>query len=124
MMDRDEWATMAQQVQDLLEAKFGVKSRDLAHGFRRTGRRLPRRMRRQGRLLARAETVVGNPKLWCQVDQTGLIRAFRELTEHLQAIDVAERRKDRLLRLAAVLALNVILVTAAFVWFLWWRGAV
>ena len=123
-MDRDDLVSKVQQVQTLLEAKFGVRSRSLSQGLRRTGRRLPRRMRQQGQVLAQAEKMTGSAKLWRQVDRAAVLRAFEALKLHLEAIDVAKRRKDRVLNLVALLAFQFLVVLAAFIWLLWWLGYV
>ena len=111
-------------VQDLLKAKFGVRKRALPKMLAKTGRRLPRGMHKRAQVLIEAQKLGGNPKLMRQMDQTGLTRAYEALTAHLEAIDVAERRKDRLLKLAGVLAFNFLLIVAAFVTWLWWAGYV
>lgn len=111
-------------IQDLLNAKFGVRKRALPKMLAKTGRRLPRGMHRRAQVLIDAQKLGGNPKLMRQMDQTGLTRAYQDLAAHLEAIDVAERRKDFLLKLAGVLAFNVLVVVAAFVTWLWWVGYV
>ncbi len=111
-------------VQDLLKAKFGVRKRALPKMLAKTGRRLPRGMHKRAQVLIEAQKLGGNPKLMRQMDQTALTRAYEALTAHLEAIDVAERRKDRLLKLAGVLAFNFLLIVAAFVTWLWWAGYV
>ena len=69
-----------------------------------------------------AQKLGGNPKLARQMDQTAVTRAFDALTTHLEAIDVAERRKDRLLKLAGLIAFYFLTIVAAFVTWLWWTG--
>lgn len=111
-------------VQDLLYAKFGVRRRALAKMLRKTGRRLPRRMRKRAQVLVEAEKLEGNPRLARQMDRRAVNKAFDDLKLHLEGIDVAERRKDRLLNLAALLAFYVLVVFAGFVFWLWWAGHV
>ena len=50
--------------------------------------------------------------------------AYDRVMEHLAGIDVAERRKDRWLGLAASVAFNLMCVAVAFITFLWWCGYV
>ena len=112
------------EVQELLHTKFGVKPRPLPRMLKRVGRQLPRRMRAHGQLLARAQPLAAHPKLARQVDWPAVEAAHRALVAHLEAIDVAARRKERLLNLGALLAFYVVVVVTAFVWWLWWAGHV
>ena len=111
-------------VQDLLTEKFGVKKRPLDKMLRRTGRRLPRGMHKKAQQLVDAQKLAGHPKLAMRLNPDGLNKAYDALTAHLQAIDVAERRKARLLSLAGTLAFNLLVVGAGFVFWLWWAGYV
>ena len=112
------------EVQELLHAKFGVKKRGLAKMLKRTGRRLPRRLRTRAQVLVRAEPLVAHPKLARQVNWGEVDAAHGALVRHLEAIDPAEARKDRLLKMAALIAFYVLVVLTTFVWWLWWAGYV
>ena len=112
------------EVQDLLHAKFGVRKRALPKMLKRTGRRLPRRLHTRAQVLLKAEPFLAHPKLARQVDWSAVEAAHGALVGHLEKIDVAERRKDRLLKLAALVAFYVIVIVTAFVWWLWWAGYV
>lgn len=115
---------MIETVQGLLHAKFGVRTGPLPRMLKRTGRRLPRRMHARAQALLKAEQLAGNPRLARQMDMTSLRQGFEALTAHLEAIDPVARRKDRLLKLAALLAFQVLLIGGVFVWWLWWSGHV
>lgn len=117
-------ADQVEAVQHLLNAKFGVRKKPLPKMLAKTGRRLPRGMRRRADLLVEAARRDGNPKLARQMDRHAVNRAYDDLKQHLEAIDVAKRRKDRLLNVAALLAFYVLVVFAAFVFWLWWAGHV
>ena len=112
------------QVQDLLTEIFGVKRMPLAKMVSRVGRRLPKRMRARARVLSDAERLAGHPKLARQVDQHQLAQAHADLVAHLRQIDVADQRKGRILGIAGVIVFNLLLIAAAFVYWLWWRGYV
>tara|TARA_R110002049_G_scaffold29972_5_gene102132 strand:+ start:4438 stop:4812 length:375 start_codon:yes stop_codon:yes gene_type:complete len=124
MIEPQEFARRAEALRQQFEAQLGVKSRDLRHAFRRAGRLLPRRLRGQGAVLAKAERDIANPRLARQMDGGTLRAAFDRVSEFLRSVDVADRRRARLLSLAAVVAFNLIAVFAVFVVWLWWRGYV
>lgn len=124
MKEADDIARRVLALQKQFDAKLGVKSRTLSQALRRAGRRLPRRLRAQGRQLVEAQKRLGNPVLARQLDWVALERAFQDISAHLAAIDVAGRRKDRILDLAALIAFYILVVVVAFVFWLWWRGYV
>ncbi len=107
-----------------LERHLGVKGRTLAQQVKRAGRRLPRRVRADARLLSEAEAVAGHPRLLRQLDQAQLDRALQDLTTHLAGIDRAEARRTRILSMLAGIAFNMILLFAAVVVLLRMRGAI
>lgn len=117
-----EWRSEA--VLALLHSKMGIRARNLENGVRRAHRRLPRRVRRQCRLLVEADRHAGHPKLARQIDEKAVAHAFEVVRDHLSAIDAAAQRKGRLLDLAAAAAFNLLLVLTAFIAWLWWRGYV
>ncbi|APE45280.1 hypothetical protein BOO69_04185 [Sulfitobacter alexandrii] len=124
MLTEKEITARNRSLQQLLHEKLGVRGRDLDHALRRAGRLLPRRVRGQGARLVAAQKIAGNPRLVRQVDGGTFGRDHAEMSAHLAAIDVADRRKGRLLGIAAAVAANLLIVTTAFVVWLWWRGYV
>ena len=124
MITDKDMAARSRKLRGLMQEKLGVRGRDLRQSLRRAGRRLPRRVRAQGEALVRAEMLAHNPKTARQVDAVTVERAYDVLRAHLEAIDVGEMRKVRLLGLAGAVAANVIGVAALFVVWLWWRGYV
>lgn len=107
-----------------LAAHLGIQGRDLAQALRRAGRRLPRRIRQQAKVIEEAARLGGNPKLERRLDATRIEKAHAEVMAHLTTVNRADVRRGRLLGLAAVLAFNFILIATAFVFWLWWRGYV
>ncbi len=107
-----------------LEAKLGVRSKSWRQALKRTGRRLPRGVRRQGEVLLRAEQLAANPKLARQLRPAEVDQAYKVFNTHLKAIDVADRRKGWWLSLAGSLAANILLVIALVLLVLRWRGYV
>ncbi|MGJ5618335.1 hypothetical protein [Sulfitobacter sp. MF3-043] len=123
-MEHKDIAAKSLAIRQQLEAKLGVKSRDLSQALRRAGRRLPHGVRAQGAVLAEAEKRAGHPKLTRQLDSAAVRDAYDRMAAHLRAIDVADARKGRILGMAGVIAFNLLLIIAAFVMWLWWRGYV
>ncbi|MGC1496628.1 MAG: hypothetical protein WA790_12540 [Sulfitobacter sp.] len=124
MLDHKDIAAKSLAIRQQLEAKLGVKSRDLSQALRRAGRQLPRRIRAQGVVLADAEKLAGNPKLARQIDAGAVKDAYTQLSAHLRTINVADARKGRILGIVGVIAFNLLLIIVAFIIWLWWRGYV
>ncbi len=113
---------MAEHLRQKLLGVHGVKGRDLAQSVARAGRMLPRRLRHSAQRLARAEHMVGHPKLEQMVDRSGLRAGFSALTAHLDGIDVAGRRKKRALQLLGLLVCQLAVIVALLLVVLRWRG--
>tara|TARA_R110002095_G_scaffold210915_3_gene198509 strand:+ start:533 stop:907 length:375 start_codon:yes stop_codon:yes gene_type:complete len=124
MNSHKEITAKAEALRRQLHIKLGVQAQDLEQALRKAGRRLPRRVRGQGARLVAAQKMAGNPKLARQMDGPALSRAYTAVHDHLKAIDVADRRRGMLLSLAAAIALNILVVSGAFLVWLWWRGYV
>lgn len=124
MINPHDLDTRTRELRRLFELKHGVKSQSLAQALKRVGRRLPRRLRRDGQMLLRLEKMIQNPKLARQADAQEMNRALTAMTTHLESIDVADRRRGRMLGIAGIVAANVLIVAALFVWWLWAEGYV
>lgn len=108
----------------LLQEKFGVRSRDLRRALARTGRRLPQAMHQQAEVLIRAAHEAGNPQLALQWDPARIDQAYAAVATHLRQINVKERRKSQLLRMAGLIVFYLLIILSAFVFWMWWRGYV
>jgi hypothetical protein len=108
----------------MMAERLGVSGRALAVSTRRAGRALPRWVRRDLAFLDQQETLAAHPKLRAFVDAAGAGRAARRVAAHLETIDPAERRKDRILGILAVIAFNVLLLAGIAVTVLAWRGVI
>jgi hypothetical protein len=124
MKDGSDIATKAADVQAQLQAKLGVKGRSLEHALSRAGHRLPRSARARGQEIVAAQKMAENPKLARRLDGAALGAAYEGLSAHLGAIDVADRRKGKMLSLAGVIVFNLLVVIVGFMVWLWWRGYV
>ncbi|MFD2441770.1 hypothetical protein ACFSS8_19765 [Paracoccus kondratievae] len=81
---------MADEVAGLMAARFGGVRRgqhaDLGSMLRKRGGALPRRLRREARVLADADLKAGQPKLARQVDFEQLERAHKALVSYLRPL--------------------------------------
>jgi predicted oxidoreductase len=122
MITDKEMATKSRKLRGLMQQKLDVRGRDLRQSLRRAGRRLPRSVRKRGAELMRAEMLAHNPKTARQVNAVEVDQAYEYMRAHLEAIDVNEQRKTRILSLTGAIIANLLLVVLLFVVWLWWRG--
>ena len=108
----------------LMHAKLGARGASLRAALRQAGRRLPRRIRGQARLLAEAEPFAHHPRLRLTLDAAALARAAGAVEAHLDAIDLADRRKGWWLGMLGGMAFNMLAFFALLVALLRWRGIV
>lgn len=118
--------TVLEEIEEIrsLLAERTQASGDLPLALRKARRQLPRRIYRQGMRLAEALPLLEHPKLSLTLDQVALHGASREVTAHLRSINLAERRKDRLLQVLGSMAFSLLAVVALLILVLRWRGFV
>ena len=104
-----------------LRAKLGVRGKDLAGALGKAKHRLPRRIYQQAMTLVAAEPLAGHPKLPQTLDSAALSAAATEVRAHLEAIDLADRRKGWWLGALGGLSFNLILMAVLLLGFLIWR---
>jgi len=124
MISDKDMAAKSHKLCGLMQQKLDVRGDDLRQSLRRAGRLLPRAVRRSGDALVRAHMLAQNPRTARQVDAAQVEKAYAHIRAHLEALDVAEMRKARILSVAAAVAANVIGVVVLFVCWLWWQGYV
>ncbi|KUP91313.1 hypothetical protein [Tritonibacter horizontis] len=90
----------------------------------RARRHLPPRHRRAAADLAAAEAAFEHPKLAMMLDEAKLLRQARGLRLYLAEVDLADRRKGRLLDIGASVGFALLTVIALLVCVLSWRGFV
>jgi hypothetical protein len=112
------------QIRVLLREKLGVRAPDLGHALAKVRHRLPRRLYNEAMVLVRAEALAAHPKLRLTLDGAALGRAIHALRAHLEAIDVADRRKGWWLGMLGGLSFNLILMFFLLLALLMWRGFV
>lgn len=122
----DDIRDMADEVARLIAARFGGARRGerppLAEMLRRRGGALPRRLRKQAQMLARADTLCAQPKVARQLDLAALTRSHQALTAHLKPLGELSRWRGRLIGFGASVALGVLVLFAVIVWMLLQRG--
>ncbi|WP_300519362.1 hypothetical protein [Aliiroseovarius sp.] len=108
----------------LMEERLGLGGEGFAAKLARAGRRLPRRIRRDGALIVDALSLQAHPKLSRQLDAARLDRSLTHVERHLRGIDPWDRRKGIVLNWLAGIAFSLLVVAALFVAALRWRGLI
>ncbi len=124
MLGANEIDAKIDTVQGLLRDRLGLRKRALPRMLQSAGRRLPKQHHAHLQALLEAQALLRNPKLAKQVDEGRVTQAYDAVTAHLRKVDASARRKDFLLKLAGTIAFNILLILAAFITWLWWRGYV
>ena len=122
MLDELDINAIEQKALGALQAKLGVKARDLQRGMKRAGRRLPKDAHRAADVILAALAQAGNPKLARMIDENAVQAAAARLQGHLDKIDAKERRKDMILSVLGTQAFNILAVIALVVGLMMWRG--
>lgn len=116
-MGIDDIRPKADEIASLMAARFGGVRRgqqaDLDSMLRRRGGALPRRLRRAARVLAQADRVAGHPRLARQVDFPQFERAYRALTAYLGPLGRSARWQGGAARVAASVAVGLLLLLVA-----------
>jgi hypothetical protein len=115
---------MADRIAGLLEDRLGVPGKGLSEKLRRQPRALPRNVRAEARILARAADQSAHPRLLMQIDEDRVARAFDICLRHLQRIDAGTRRRSLVLGIAGSIAFGLFVVAALAVAVLLWRGLI
>ncbi len=116
--------TRAAHLAQLMEERLSLRGRGFANKLARAGRRLPRRLRREGAVIAEALAVQAHPKLARRLDQARFQRAADQLERYLRGIDPAERRKGLFLNWLAGVAFSLLLVLVILIAVLRARGLI
>lgn len=122
MIDPDRFGRRAEALSELLGERLGVRGRGIETRLARAGRKLPRRGRRAATEIAQASRRMAHPRLARLHDPARLDAAFNRLTAHLRRIDPAERRRQAVLSVLAVILVNLMLVGLGVWAVLRWRG--
>ena len=102
---------------------YGLKG-PLDRQLRKLGRRLPRAQARAAKLVVEAQSMRAHPKLARQIDEAAVEAAGAKLLAFLAEVDPAERRKGTVLSVLGSISLGLLVLSAAVVGVVVWRGLV
>jgi len=122
MIDPDRFRRRAGALSELLGERLGVRGRGAETRLARAGRKLPRRGRRAAAEIVQTSRRMAHPRLARLHDPARLDAAFDSLTAHLRRIDPAERRRQAVLSVLAVILVNLMIVGLGVWAVLHWRG--
>ena len=108
----------------LFEDRLRLKRGDFDARAKRARGMLPRRLRRDLAALLEARKVAGHPKLARMLDGASLHAASSRLEAYIKSVDIADRRRGRLLLLLSGIMLNLLIIFALVMAVLLWRGLV
>ena len=122
MSNSAEYDQLIADLSDRLQAKLNLRPAPFAKMVARSKGRLPRRVLRDARALIQAEQMARHPKLSRTLDVGRLHQSATSVKTHLDSIDPAEDRKDRILSIIASIVFSLIVVFVLLVLVLRWRG--
>lgn len=107
-------------IRTMMRSHLRIRGKTLRAQLRKAGRLLPRAVRREAEFLVQAQDQAQHPKLARMLDMPRIDSAHQVVIDFLETIDPIERRKDRILGILGVLALNILLIGIALVvWMVW-----
>lgn len=124
MSESTDIPRLAADIDTRLEKGFGQRRGTLVKRLRRACGGVPKRLVRDAAVIGEAVELDSHPKLRKRVDGAAVKAAHGRITQHLDGIDLKERRKDYWLGLAARLTINMFLIGALVVLVLKWRGLI
>ncbi len=116
-MSGDQVTEYADKIRALMTERLRIKARSLEAQIHKSGRRLPRRVKRDASFIAKAEVLAQNPKLARMVDHAAVEKAADNVITHLLAIDPTEALKDRVLWTLGKASAVLIAVFIGAVWY-------
>ena len=122
MADSHDIHALTSELETLLAAKLGLRHGDMMHRIDKAGRRLPKWLHRDGRLIGDAVALGAHPKLARQIDYRAVRAAHHRIRDHLKTIDPADRRRGALLGLLGSLSFNLLVMVGLVIALLKWRG--
>lgn len=112
----------SKRVKSALDGAFGVRAKTLDKALRKTGRRMPKRLHAQARLIVDAQSLGGNPKLMRRIDGAAIARAEEDVVNWLDTVDRADRRRGFWIWAGSMVGFNLLIVVAGVVTWMWWTG--
>ena len=106
----------------LAKEQYGVKADTLDKAMHKIGRRVPKRVHDQAKVISDAKRLGGHPKLMLQIDAEKVEAAFEAVQKAFKAEDRADRRKGTILSTLGSVSFNLIAVAVLLILFLRWQG--
>ncbi|MDA7427347.1 hypothetical protein PGB28_02670 [Primorskyibacter aestuariivivens] len=122
MLDQKDIEARKARLAELLGTQLRVRGKTLETRMARAGRLLPKWARRDLEKIVEASRHAGHPKLARMVDLATLDKAEARVTRYLRSLDPVEARKTAWLRLAGLIALNLLIVLGVFLWVIYSLG--
>lgn len=118
-------AQRAATLTTLIHDKLGVRGGDgLDAKLSHAGRRVPKFVHREGKVIVEALALEGHPKLAPQIDHKRVNRAFANLNKHFGAIDPRKRRLEKLIDWLAFVGFVAFAIVACTLALMIWRGLI
>lgn len=121
-MQHDSAQEAAEAIAALMHERLGTRGEDLSAKLRRARRALPRDIRKAADFIAETDQRTRHPKLRYQLDMEQITTAYTLCETHLQGVKRSTARLRRLTEIAAGIALGFIVLFAAVITVLVWRG--
>ena len=113
---------MADRVAALMEERLRVRGTGLRDKLRRSGRRLPRKVRKEAEYLAEVAVLAQNPKVQMLLDDERIAAAYDTCVRYLQAIGRRGRVSGFLIDVIGSAVFQILVVAALALAVANWRG--
>lgn len=124
MSESHDINALSDELAEKLGEKLGAKRGDFRARMARAGRRLPRAVRRDAKVIDAALKLSAHPKLRRRINLAETQAAHQRIAAHLDGIDRKAQRMDFLLGVLGSLAFNMLLFAGLAVVVLRWRGVI
>ena len=114
----------AGKISALFEERMRLKGPNLERQIYKAGRKLPRKVRRDAKAVAKAQLNADHPKLSRMIDRAGFDKAAQNVIAHLSAIDPRDEMIGRLLVFLGKVSAVLIVAFVLAVWYFWSKGLV
>ncbi len=115
---------MTDRIAQLMEEKLAIRGKGLAVKLKRGGRLLPRQVRIAAQALVHASGMANSPKLAMQIDDGQVTSAYDVCVKYLAALPAASGWGGYALASLRSIAFAVLVIGAAVIGYLVWRGYV
>lgn len=115
---------MAERISLLLTQRLHVKGRDLPDKLKRSGRRMPRKVRVAAHEVAVAMEHSYSPKLLLQINEEKVAENYDICVKHLNGLNKGHKLRGVLLGLSTSILFSLLAVVVLVLGVLFWRGFV